>query len=98
MAEIEVSEVPVDLAAALQNDAGVPAGVTFASYWRLQNRGPATVYRTEADMAPDPAAVRGFRHGSGSVTTVRLVSRVPTWVWCSSGTATLVLEVDPWPS
>ncbi len=88
MAEIEITTAPLDLGAAL----GLPSSGGTATRWRVQNRGPATVYRTAAATAPDPADVRGFRHASGSILEVRLRSDVPTWVWCGDGRPTLIVE------
>lgn len=60
---------------------------------RLQNRGPATVYRSAGAGVPDPAAVRGFRHPVGSDTRVWMSGQDhPTWVWTRGQPATLVLE------
>ena len=88
MAEIEITTVPLDLGAAL----GEPSTGNTVTRWRIQNRGPATVYRTTAATAPDPASVRGFRHPSGSVLEVRIVAGMPTWVWTAAGTTNLIAE------
>ncbi len=88
MHEIHVTSTPLDLGAAL----GLAASGGVASRWRVQNRGPSTVYRTEGTTAPDPATVRGFRHGSGSVLEVRIIEGTPCWVWTATATADLVVE------
>ena len=88
MVEIEIATVPLDLGAAL----GEPSTGDTVTRWRLQNRGPATVYRTAAATAPDPAAVRGFRHPSGSVLAVRIVAGMPTWLWTATGSADVIVE------
>ena len=89
MVEIEIATVPLDLGAAL----GEPSTGDTVTRWRLQNRGPATVYRTtDSATAPDPEAVRGFRHPSGSVLAVRIVAGMPTWVWTATGSADVIAE------
>ena len=93
MNEIEVTTTPVSLATAL----GPAVDVVFQG--RVLNRGPATVYRAvrpAADPAPDPAAVRGWRHAEGDEFPIYLDAAAAVhWVWTAKGTATLVLEGGP---
>ena len=64
--------------------------------FRAQNRGPQTVYRAEWPTAPTPGVdARGFRHPVGSEVSFTVMdgpNDPHTWVWCSSGSATLVVE------
>ena len=88
--EVTISPVPLNLGAAL----GEPSTGNTVSRWRVQNRGPLTIYRATAATAPNPAALRGFRHASGSIVEVSLLSDTPTWLWCSAALgATLIVEV-----
>ena len=90
MAEVTITPVPLNLGETL----GEPSTGNSVSRWRIQNRGPSTIYRTVGVSAPDPAAVRGFRHASGSIVEVSLLSDTPTWLWCSAALgATLIVEV-----
>ena len=90
MLEIEVTTTPVNLAVALNLDA---FGLQL---WRVQNRGPSTIYRTESATQPDTAAVRGWRHSAGSSFDLTLRGEDnPTWVWTSSNGATLVFDKPP---
>ena len=86
MDEFEITAVPLDLSAAL----GGPG--TF----RVQNRGPATVYRAEWPTMPTPGVdARGWRHPVGSEVNVVVMldaNSPATWLWTSGGTATIVLE------
>ena len=96
--EVQVTTTPLDLGDALGLDATDPnsfLAILKVSAWRVQNRGAATVYRTAAATAPDPAAVRGFRHGTGSVLKIRIFTEVPTWLWTGAGSATLIFERLP---
>ena len=88
--EVTVGTTPASLQAAL-GLAGYARTVTPDV--RLQNRGPATVYRATGPAAPDPAALRGFRHPAGDVSTLVLRSDVHDWMWTSAGVATLVVEL-----
>ena len=90
MHEITVTRTPLNVRAAL-GLADATNSTLFLG--RAQNRGPATVYRASG-TAPDPAAVRGFRHASGDTFQILISSDDlgATWVWTSGGTATLVLE------
>ena len=89
MTEIQVSLTPVDLGAALSLGTG-----GSVSFFRMQNRGAGTVYRTVSATSPDPAAIRGFRHPVGSILPVRIVADPAerTWIWNASGTGTVVIE------
>ena len=96
MIEVEVTTTPINLGAAV----GAPMFGRIASYFRIQNRGPNSVYRARGVNAPDPARVRGFRHATGSLVYTPIPAndvennvRGATWVWTTSGTATLVAEV-----
>ena len=89
MDEIEVGATPVDLGASLNLGTG-----GTVSFFRMQNRGGGTVYRTVAATSPDPSALRGFRHPVGSTLPVRIVADPDerTWIWTAGGSATVVLE------
>ena len=89
--EIAVTTTPQNLRAALGLD---NRARTVTPFGRGQNRGPATIYRTTATIAPDPAVVRGFRHPSGDVfpLTIKSDDLGATWIWTATGTATLVVE------
>ena len=90
MLEIQVTTTPTNLAVALNLD---PFGLQL---WRAQNRGAATVYRTESATQPDAAAVRGWRHGVGGSFDLTLRGEDnPTWVWTASNGATLVFDRPP---
>ena len=86
MDEFEVTATPLDLSAALAG-----TGV-----FRVQNRGEATVYRAEWPTQPTPGVdARGWRHPVGSEVDIVVMNDAnspPTWVWTSSGSATLVVE------
>ena len=88
MYEVEVISTPANLAILM----GLGDDAVFDG--RAQVRGSSTVYRTIADTAPDPAAIRGYRHPVGDQFRVRLfgTGTWPQWVWTASGTATLVIE------
>ena len=93
MDEIEVTTTPLDLSAALFTGAAAGGGGVY----RIQNRGPGTVYRTTTPpgMAPVPGAVRGWRHPQGDEVAVAIFSGPldpHTWVWTSSDRATLLVE------
>ena len=96
MIEIQITTTPINLGAAL----GAAATARVTTLYRIQNRGPATVYRSRAAIAVNPAAVRGFRHGVGSVVMTAIPSDDirqngvlgPTWVWTAAGDATLIAE------
>ena len=96
--EVEVTEAPQGIAALLGRTAD-PFSTGWAFQGRVQNRGPATVYRAGGSSAPDPAAVRGFRHGVGSSVLLDVWGEPAgaEWVWTAggSGTATLVFEDLP---
>ena len=89
MNEIQVGPTPLDLGAVLNLGTG-----GSVSFFRIQNRGAGTVYRTVAATSPDPSAVRGFRHPVGSILPVRIVADPAerTWIWNASGTGTVVIE------
>ena len=91
MDEIAITTTPVDLGDALGGLEG---------NFRLQNRGPVTVYRSVAAAAPVPADVRGWRHPVGDTLLVTLLTVDPTiprtWLWTAEGTATVVVEPEPW--
>ena len=92
MFELLIGAMPIDLGAAL----GLPPTGRAVATYRLQNRGPEAVYRTQSVASPDPAAVRGFRHATGEMTNVRIPTADiagATWVWTSLGNATLVVEL-----
>ena len=95
MWEIELGTTPVDLGAMI----GVSATGNTVSTFRVQNRGPSTVYRAQSLAVPNPAGVRGFRHTSGSTALVRVPSVATsgaTWLWTASGNATVVVEESGW--
>ena len=92
MYELTIGTTPVDLGAAV----GISPTGRGVSAYRLQNRGPQTIYRAQSDISPDAAAVRGFRHSTGTAITVRIPTADiggATWVWTSTGNATLVVEI-----
>ena len=88
MDEFEVTATPLDLSAALGG-----SGV-----FRVQNRGEATVYRAEWPTQPTPGVdARGWRHPVGSEIDIMVMDDAnspPTWLWTSSGQATIVLEAS----
>ena len=90
MLEIEVTTTPVNLAVALN------LGLFGLQLWRVQNRGPSTIYRTESATQPDAAAVRGWRHASGETFDLTLMGEgFPAWVWSNTNGATLVFDKPP---
>ena len=95
MDEVEVTTTPLDLSAALFT--GAAAG--GVGVFRIQNRGTATVYRATMDpgTSPVPGMIRGWRHPQGDEVAVAIFSGPDdphTWVWTSSGDATLVVEAQ----
>ena len=93
--EIEVDETPRSIAALIERT-GSPwvDDQVWLFRGRVQNRGPATVYRSLSRAVPDPAAVRGFRHPAGSEARIAVWGADPAmhWFWTAGGTATLVFE------
>ena len=92
MVEIAVGSTPVNLANAI---APGLAGLVWSG--RIQNRGPATVYRAvrePAAMMPNPALIRGWRHSEGSEIFLYIdADSASHWVWTADGDeATLVVE------
>ena len=90
MDEIELGIIPVDLGLAL----GLPLTGNTVTLFRMQNRGPQTVYMWRSLTAPIPGDVRGFRHPTGSffLRSVYSADIGTLWAWTASGDATLVIE------
>ena len=96
MFEVEITETPASVPALL----GRTGVVWEAGIWlftgRVQNRGPATVYRTYSTGVPNAAQVRGFRHPVASDVTIEVWGDTggTQWFWTAqgSGTATLIFE------
>lgn len=92
MFEVVIGTTPVDLGAVV----GVPTIGRSVGTYRLQNRGPETVYRTQSVASPDAVAVRGFRHATGTYIDVRIPTSDlggATWLWTSTGNATVIAEI-----
>jgi len=89
--EITITTTPQSVRVLLNLD-DVREQVLWAG--RAQNRGRSSVYRLRAATAPDPAAVRGWKHPSGDVwpMTVYGDDVGATWLWTREGTATVVLD------
>ena len=90
MEEIEIGVTPVDIGAAL----GLPTTGRGSQRWRIQNRGPNTVYKWRSATTPDITALRGIRHPAGALfpQTVYTADLGALWAWTSQGTSTLVCE------
>ena len=88
--EVSIGTTPVDLGDSL----GVGLTGRAVRFYEAQNRGPASIYRMQAQAAPDPAAVVGYRHPVGARWTLRIhtADLGSTWAWTNRGTATLILE------
>ena len=90
MERVSVTTTPKNLATEL----GMSAGELWLG--RAQIRGVNDVYRTRKATAPAPATetASAWCHASGSEFPLRVdgSGQTPTWVWTSSGKATLILE------
>ena len=94
METVAVGTTPVNLRQALNLPAS-PAGAQPRWYGRIQNAGPAAVFRTIAESSPDPAAVVGWRHPVGDVFTLGVrvgPGAKDVWVWTARDGATLIFE------
>ena len=92
--EVEVGATPFALSVLLgRTTAQWTADQVWLFRGRVQNRGPATVYRAVSPTIPDPGGVRGFRHPVGSEVHVETWGSDLTmaYFW-TSGTATLIFE------